>query len=75
MDLTGDGVVAGNDISRFLEYLNGMANPAPMTLADYLDINGDGHISGADINRAIQLIHGMLTHQSWSGFNMGPRPQ
>lgn len=75
MDITQDGKVLGDDISRWLAIKNGPYTlPAPLTPVMLLDQKRSGVIDGPDINRAIQLLNGIGTFKAWTNFDMGPKP-
>lgn len=74
MDVTQDGRVLGDDISRWLSIKNGLYSPAPLGILDFLDQKRNGIIAGEDITRAIQLINGIGTLRVWTNFDLGPKP-
>lgn len=74
MDITQDGRVLGDDISRWLAINNNGFDPAPLTKLLLLDQKRNGVLAGEDITRGIQLINGIGTFRIWSGFDMGPKP-
>lgn len=75
MDITQDGKVLGDDISRWLAIKDGgFTLPAPLTPLMLLDQKRNAVIAGEDITRGIQLINGIGTIRAWGGFDMGLRP-
>lgn len=74
MDITQDGKVFGDDISRWLAINGNSFDPAPLTKVQLLDQKRNGTVAGEDITRGIQLINGVGTFRAWSGFDMGVRP-
>lgn len=74
MDLTQDGRVLGDDVSRWLQIYNDTYNPGALLKPLVLDQKRNGIITGEDISRAIQLLNGIGTFRNWNGYEMGPKP-
>ncbi len=75
MDLTQDGIVRGDDLTRWFALRNGdVPVPSPLTLLHFLDQKRNSQLAGEDILRAIQLIEGVGTRYPWGGYDIGPSP-
>ncbi len=72
MDITQDGMVLGDDITRWLQiYKDLYLYPAPLTKSMLLDQRRDNVVSPTDIQRAIDLLNGIGTLQVWMGYDIG----